>query len=91
MLDADYDSYFVCCRWPYPFLDLSSPYAPLWYVTSHMNFKCHSISVIFQDIWKQILLELVPVGIAEFLNSEAYGISEIFQTASLLGSTCNCV
>ena len=19
------------CRWPYPFLDLSSPYAPLWY------------------------------------------------------------
>lgn len=21
-----------CSRWPYPFLDLSSPYAPLWYV-----------------------------------------------------------
>lgn len=23
----------VWCRWPYPFLDLSSPYAPLWYAT----------------------------------------------------------
>ena len=24
--------FFLKNRWPYPFLDLSSPYAPLWYV-----------------------------------------------------------
>ena len=25
------------CRWPYPFLELSSPYAPLWYVVSSVS------------------------------------------------------
>ena len=39
-------------RWPYPFLDLSSPYAPIWYVISiwwqHLDFvnqMMHSTSI----------------------------------------------
>lgn len=27
--------YTLSYRWPYPFLDLSSPYAPAWYVTCY--------------------------------------------------------
>lgn len=34
----------VSMRWPYPFLDLSSPYAPLWYIgISLLAFPCYGI------------------------------------------------
>ncbi|KAL6547343.1 hypothetical protein OROMI_023064 [Orobanche minor] len=40
----------VLIRWPYPFLDLSSPYAPLWYLAvGLLLFPCFGIfALIFR-------------------------------------------
>ncbi|KAL8519100.1 hypothetical protein ACS0TY_010148 [Phlomoides rotata] len=37
----------VAMRWPYPFLDLSSPYAPLWYLgIGLLVFPCYGIFIL---------------------------------------------
>ncbi|WVZ23890.1 hypothetical protein V8G54_002434 [Vigna mungo] len=37
----------VSLWWPYPFLDLSSPYAPLWYLAvALMHFPCYGVFVL---------------------------------------------
>ncbi|XP_011071106.1 uncharacterized protein LOC105156620 [Sesamum indicum] len=40
----------VSMRWPYPFLDLSSPYAPIWYLSvGLLHFPCFAIfTLIFK-------------------------------------------
>lgn len=38
-----------CYRWPYPFLDLSAPYAPLWYALVLILIKKHFSNYIFED------------------------------------------
>ncbi|KEH20206.1 hypothetical protein MtrunA17_Chr8g0368481 [Medicago truncatula] len=37
----------VSIWWPYPFLDLSSPYAPLWYLgVNLMHFPCYGLFIL---------------------------------------------
>ncbi|XP_060175291.1 uncharacterized protein LOC132606008 isoform X2 [Lycium barbarum] len=44
---------FVSLRWPYPFLDLSSQYAPLWYfAVGILHLPCYGIFAILMRIKK---------------------------------------
>lgn len=52
---------FVNIWWPYPFLDLSSSYAPLWYVSvALMHFPCHGIFALVIKLKHFLLLKWFP-------------------------------
>ena len=42
----------LCYRWPYPFLDLSSPFAPLWYAMFSQASHCYWALKELQSVWK---------------------------------------
>ncbi|XP_015578179.1 uncharacterized protein LOC107261692 [Ricinus communis] len=47
--------------WPYPFLDLSSPYAPLWYLlVGLMHFPCYGFFVLIVKMKHELLANQFP-------------------------------
>lgn len=47
--------------WPYPFLDLSSPYAPLWYfAVALMHFPCYGIFALVIKLKHNLLSRWFP-------------------------------
>ncbi|KAK2661730.1 hypothetical protein Ddye_000304 [Dipteronia dyeriana] len=55
--------YHGCVRiqWPYPFLDLSSPYAPLWYlVVGLLHIPCYGFFALIVKIKHYQLSKLFP-------------------------------
>ncbi|KAK9113710.1 hypothetical protein Syun_020507 [Stephania yunnanensis] len=51
----------ISLPWPYPFLDLSSPYAPLWYlVVALLHLPCYSIFVLIIRLKSRLLLSCFP-------------------------------
>ncbi|KAI9178567.1 hypothetical protein LWI28_027976 [Acer negundo] len=55
--------YHGCVRiqWPYPFLDLSSPYAPLWYlVVGLLHIPCYGIFALTVKIKRYLLSKWFP-------------------------------
>lgn len=47
--------------WPYPFLDLSSPYAPLWYLSvALMHIPCYGIFVLIMKLKHFVLSTKFP-------------------------------
>ncbi|CAJ2647524.1 unnamed protein product [Trifolium pratense] len=58
----------VSISWPYPFLDLSSPYAPLWYLAvGIMHIPCYSIFALIVKLKHLWLSKLCP-GACQFLR-----------------------
>ncbi|XP_028772298.1 uncharacterized protein LOC114729467 [Neltuma alba] len=52
---------FVSIWWPYPFLDLSLPYAPLWYfVMALMHIPCYGMFVLIVDLKHYFLSKRFP-------------------------------
>ncbi|XP_054817730.1 uncharacterized protein LOC129317418 isoform X2 [Prosopis cineraria] len=52
---------FVSIWWPYPFLDLSLPYAPLWYfVMALMHIPCYGLFVLIVDLKHYFLSKWFP-------------------------------
>ncbi|XP_068335596.1 uncharacterized protein [Pyrus communis] len=51
----------VSVRWPYPFLDLSSPYAPLWYfLMGLMHVPCYGIFALIVKLKHYLLSKWFP-------------------------------
>ncbi|KAK3443170.1 uncharacterized protein LOC104433523 isoform X1 [Eucalyptus grandis] len=51
----------VSIRWPYPFLDLSSSYAPLWYLgVAVMHIPCYGIFALIIRLKHVLLLRWFP-------------------------------
>ncbi|XP_038716665.1 uncharacterized protein LOC120010053 isoform X2 [Tripterygium wilfordii] len=51
----------VSIRWPYPFLDLSSPYAPLWYlVTALLHIPCYGLFALIVRTKHYLLWKWFP-------------------------------
>ncbi|KAM1009385.1 hypothetical protein FF1_044833 [Malus domestica] len=51
----------VSVRWPYPFLDLSSPYAPLWYfLMGLMHIPCYGIFALIVKLKHYLLSKWFP-------------------------------
>ncbi|CAN6574984.1 unnamed protein product [Malus baccata var. baccata] len=51
----------VSVRWPYPFLDLSSPYAPLWYfLMGLMHIPCYGIFALIVKFKHYLLSKWFP-------------------------------
>ncbi|XP_010037552.2 uncharacterized protein LOC104426255 isoform X1 [Eucalyptus grandis] len=47
--------------WPYPFLDLSSPHAPLWYLSvALMHFPCYGIFALVVKLKHKLLTRWFP-------------------------------
>lgn len=47
--------------WPYPFLDLSSPYAPIWYLAvGLLHLPCYAAFVLIMRLKHSCLLKLFP-------------------------------
>ncbi|CAJ2647526.1 uncharacterized protein LOC123906896 [Trifolium pratense] len=58
----------VSLWWPYPFLDLSSPYAPLWYLAvGIMHIPCYSVFALIVKLKHLWLSKLCP-GACQFLR-----------------------
>lgn len=50
---------FVSMRWPYPFLELSSPYAPIWYLSvGLLHLPCFGIFTLIFKIKKLLLIKM---------------------------------
>ncbi|KAL6325169.1 hypothetical protein AAG906_023014 [Vitis piasezkii] len=51
----------VSIWWPYPFLDLSSPFAPLWYLAvALMHIPCYAIFALVVEIKHNLLSKWFP-------------------------------
>lgn len=51
----------VSIWWPYPFLDLSSPYAPLWYfLVGLMHIPCYGLFVLIVEMKVYVLSKWFP-------------------------------
>ncbi|XP_073221839.1 uncharacterized protein [Cicer arietinum] len=51
----------VSIWWPYPFLDLSSPYAPLWYLLlAFMHIPCYGFFMLILEIKHHVLSKWFP-------------------------------
>ncbi|KAL5100569.1 hypothetical protein RYX36_004896 [Vicia faba] len=58
----------VSLWWPYPFLDLSSPYAPLWYLAvGIMHIPCYAIFALIVKLKHLWLSKLCP-GCCQFVR-----------------------
>ncbi|KAF1861368.1 hypothetical protein Lal_00025655 [Lupinus albus] len=58
----------VSLWWPYPFLDLASPYAPLWYLAvGVMHIPCYGIFALIVRLKHSWLLRVSP-GSCQFLR-----------------------
>lgn len=54
---------FVSIRWPYPFLDLSSPYAPLWYLLmAVMHLPCYGSFALIVKVKLYLLSKWFPLS-----------------------------
>ncbi|XXG65643.1 hypothetical protein AAC387_Pa05g3289 [Persea americana] len=52
---------FVSLRWPYPFLDLSSPYAPVWYLSvALLHIPCFAIFALVTKLKCYLLSRWFP-------------------------------
>lgn len=52
---------FVSLWWPYPFLDLSSPYAPLWYLLMALtHIPCYAIFALIVGLKHHLLSKWFP-------------------------------
>ncbi|CAL0314071.1 unnamed protein product [Lupinus luteus] len=59
---------FSSIRWPYPFLDLSSPYAPLWYLAvGVMHIPCYGIFALIVRL-KHLWLSRSFPGSCQFVK-----------------------
>ncbi|KAJ1399491.1 hypothetical protein SESBI_30254 [Sesbania bispinosa] len=59
---------FVSIRWPYPFLDLSSPYAPLWYLAvGVMHIPCYGVFALIVKV-KYLWLSRSFPGSCQFVR-----------------------
>ncbi|KAJ8750100.1 hypothetical protein K2173_014015 [Erythroxylum novogranatense] len=53
---------FVPIWWPYPFLDLSSPYAPLWYLLmALLHLPCYGIFLLIVKLKHHMLSKWFPL------------------------------
>uniref|UniRef100_A0A7N2QZS6 Uncharacterized protein n=1 Tax=Quercus lobata TaxID=97700 RepID=A0A7N2QZS6_QUELO len=51
----------VSIWWPYPFLDLSSPYAPLWYLLiASMHIPCYGVFSLIVELKHYLLSKRFP-------------------------------
>lgn len=52
---------FVPMGWPYPFLDLSAPYSPLWYILMGLiQIPCYGISMLIIKLKHKLILKWFP-------------------------------
>uniref|UniRef100_A0A803QJ03 Reverse transcriptase Ty1/copia-type domain-containing protein n=1 Tax=Cannabis sativa TaxID=3483 RepID=A0A803QJ03_CANSA len=60
--------------WPYPFLDLSSPYAPVWYLlVAVMHIPCYGSFVLIVKMKRYLLTKWFPLSCA--LDFDGYKIT----------------
>ncbi|XP_027360866.1 uncharacterized protein LOC113868994 [Abrus precatorius] len=58
----------ISMRWPYPFLDLSSPYAPLWYLAvGVVHIPCYGVFALIVKL-KQLWLSKSFPGSCQFVR-----------------------